>query len=537
MTLTSENILLIGSVMLIISVIGAKTSSRFGIPILLLFLIVGMFAGSEGPGGIAFADPKAAQFIGSISLCLILFSGGLDSRWHDMKPVLWPGIFLSTIGVILSAFAVGGFVTLVTNFTFTEGLLLGAIVSSTDAAAVFSILRSMGMGLKGHLRPLLEFESGSNDPMAFFLTIAVVYLLSHPGASVVHLIPMFFQQMIIGAASGYGMGLLMHFLLIKIRLDVDGLYSVLLIAMVLFTFSFTSFIGGNSFLAVYVSAFVLGNRDFLHKRSLTKHFDGQAWLMQVVLFITLGLLVFPSHIWPLAGIGLLISLFLIFVARPIAVFFCLSFFNVNSRTRIFVSWVGLRGAVPIVFATYPLTEGISKASVIFNLVFFITVTSVLIQGTSLPIIARWLHLLVPDKARKKSILEKELTRRLKSLIAEYEVQEGFSCIGKSLVNLGIPGNVMIVLINRNDAYITPEGSTIIETGDKLMIMAESKNALDEMFSRLIMGKKVDKPGGDDKTEQPKFWPPKKEPKLLKARKSLILLKEHKATEKSIRDGI
>ncbi|NWJ51356.1 MAG: potassium/proton antiporter [Bacteroidetes bacterium] len=536
MVLTSENILLIGSVMLIISVIGAKTSSRFGIPTLLLFLIVGMFAGSEGPGGIAFADSKTAQFIGSISLCLILFSGGLDSRWHDMKPILWPGLLLSTIGVIISAFTVAFFVTLVTGFTFMEGLLLGAIVSSTDAAAVFSILRSMGMGLKGHLRPLLEFESGSNDPMAFFLTIAVAYLLSHPGASIVHLIPMFFQQMIIGAVAGYGMGRLMHFLLIKIRLDVDGLYSVLLIAMVLFTFSFTSFIGGNSFLAVYISAFVLGNRDFLHKRSLTKHFDGQAWLMQVVLFITLGLLVFPSQIWPLAGIGLLISLFLIFIARPLAVFFCLSFFKVNIRTRVFVSWVGLRGAVPIVFATYPLTEGISKAPIIFNLVFFITVSSVLIQGTSLPIVAKWLHLLVPDKARKKSILEKELTRRLKSLIAEYEVQEGFSCVGKSLVNIGIPGNVMIVFINRNDSYITPEGSTIIEIGDKLMIMAESKAALDAMFRCLITGKKADKTIVEEDDELPRFWPPKKEPKLLKARKVPTLLKEHKIIEKPINDA-
>lgn len=535
MTLTSENILLIGSVMLIISVIGAKTSSRFGIPTLLLFLIVGMFAGTDGPGGIAFYDPKVAQFIGSISLCLILFSGGLDSRWQDMKPVLWPGLFLSTIGVIISALAVGAFVMLITDFTLIEGLLLGAIVSSTDAAAVFSILRSMGMGLKGHLRPLLEFESGSNDPMAFFLTIAFVFLLSHPGASIAHLIPMFFQQMIIGAVAGYGMGRLMHFLLIKIRLDVEGLYSVLLIAMVLFTFSFTSFIGGNSFLAVYISAFVLGNRDFLHKRSLIKHFDGQAWLMQVVLFITLGLLVFPSHIWPLAGTGLLISLFLILVARPLAVFFCLSFFKINIRTKTFVSWVGLRGAVPIVFATYPLTEGIAKAPVIFNLVFFITVTSVLIQGTSLPIVAKWLHLLVPDKARKKSILEKELTRRLKSLIAEYEVQDGFTCVGKSLVNLGVPGNVMIVLINRNDAYITPEGSTIIQVGDKLMIMAESKDALDEMFRCLIAGRKNEKKVDEDKTELPKFWPPKKEPKLLKARKSPTLLQEYDINEKPFND--
>ncbi len=490
--------------MLIVSVISAKTSSRLGIPTLLLFLVIGMLAGSDGPGGISFTDPKAVQFIGSISLCLILFSGGLDSRWKDMKPIIWQGVFLSTVGVVISAFAVALFVMAVTDFTFTEGLLLGAIVSSTDAAAVFSILRSMGMGLKGHLRPLLEFESGSNDPMAFFLTIAVVFLLSHPSASVVHLIPMFFQQMIIGALAGYGLGILMHFLLVNIKLDVEGLYSVLLISLVMFTFAFTDFIGGNSFLAVYISGFVLGNRDFLHKRSLTKHFDGQAWFMQVILFLTLGLLVFPSHIWPLAGIGLLISLFLIFIARPLAVFFCLSFFKVNLRTRTFISWVGLRGAVPIVFATYPLTAGVAKAPLIFNLVFFITVTSVLIQGTSLPLVAKWLHLLVPDKTRKKSMLEKELKMRLQSTVTEYEVKEGFSCVGKSLVNLGVPHNVLILLIKRNDSYITPDGSTVIEVGDKLMIMAETQDALEEMFACLVtgIGKKKDKPGGEDKTDQP-----------------------------------
>src|ERR1035437_6926164 len=329
MILSSENILLIGSLLLIISVLTTKTSARFGIPTLLLFLVVGMLAGSDGPGGINFSDPKLVQFIGSLSLCFILFSGGLDSRMQDIKPILWPGILLSTLGVVITTGLVGVFAMMVAGFTLIEGLLLGAIVSSTDAAAVFSIIRSMGVGLKGHLRPLLEFESGSNDPMAYFLTIAFIYLIVHPGASFVELIPMFLQNMVLGAIVGFVMGKVMHFIFLRIRLDIDGLYSVLLIAMVLFTFSITDFIGGNSFLAVYISAFVLGNKDFLHKRSLTKHFDGQAWLMQVVLFITLGLLVFPSQIWPLAGIGLLISLFLIFVARPLAVFFCLSFFKVN----------------------------------------------------------------------------------------------------------------------------------------------------------------------------------------------------------------
>ena len=493
MILSSGNILLIGSLMLILSVLTTKTSARFGIPTLLLFLVVGMLAGSDGPGGIHFSDPKLVQFIGSLSLCFILFSGGLDSRLQDIKPILGPGILLSTIGVIISAVLVGFFVMMVAGFTLLEGLLLGAIVSSTDAAAVFSIIRSMGVGLKGRLRPLLEFESGSNDPMAYFLTIAFIYLIVHPGASFVYLIPMFLKNMLFGALLGYVMGRVMHFIFLRIRLDIDGLYSVLLIAMVLFTFSITDFIGGNSFLAVYISAFVLGNKDFLHKRSLTKHFEGNAWLMQIVLFLTLGLLVDPSQIWPLAGIGLLIALFLIFVARPLSVHFCLRIFNVNHRTRAFVSWVGLRGAVPIVFATYPLTAHIAKASLIFNLVFFITITSVIIQGTSLPMVARWLHLLVPDKTRKKSLLDKELASKIKSLVVEFEVLPGFFCIGKSIIEIGVPRNVMIVMVNRNDELVSPEKILMIEPYDKLMIMAENKDLLEEIYRNLSIGKRHEKP--------------------------------------------
>ncbi|MDP4290921.1 MAG: potassium/proton antiporter [Bacteroidota bacterium] len=493
MTLSSGNILLIGSVLLILSVLTTKTSSRFGIPTLLLFLVVGMLAGAEGPGGIIFYDPKSVQFIGSLSLCFILFSGGLDSRLKDIQPILWPGIMLSTVGIIISAALVGVFAMMVAGFTLIEGLLLGAIVSSTDAAAVFSIIRSMGMGLKGKLRPLLEFESGSNDPMAYLLTIAFMYLLLHPGASVVHLIPLFFKQMLWGAVIGFGMGKVMHYVFFRIRLEVDGLYSVLLIAMVLFTYSISDYIGGNSFLSVYIAAFVLGNKDFLHKRSLTKHFEGTAWLMQIVLFLTLGLLVNPSQIWPLAGIGILISLFLIFVARPLSVHFCLRIFGINHRTRAFVSWVGLRGAVPIVFATYPLTAHIAKASMIFNLVFFITITSVLVQGTTMPMIARWLHLLVPDKSRKKSLLDKELASKIKSLVVEFEVLPGFICIGKPIAEIGIPHNTMIVMVNRSDVLITPDNIAFIEPYDKLMIMAENKELLEDIYRNLSIGKRHEKP--------------------------------------------
>ncbi|HSN50790.1 MAG TPA: potassium/proton antiporter, partial [Bacteroidales bacterium] len=322
MTLSLHNIVLLGSILLFIGLLGSRTT-KYGIPVLLLFLVVGMLAGSDGLGGIYFYDAEASKFIGSIALSFILFSGGLETRWGDIKPVFWQGLTLSTLGVIITAIIVGVFVTMITDLSLPEGLLLGSIVSSTDAAAVFSILRSRSIALKGNLRPLLELESGSNDPMAYFLTIGFTFLLIHKDLSYVSLIPMFFKQMFVGGVAGFLMGLIMYRTINWIKLEYDGLYSVLLIAMMLFTFSFTDFIGGNAFLAVYISACILGNQNFIHKKSLIKHFDGQAWLMQGIMFITLGLLVFPSHLVPYIGTGLLISFVLIFVARPVSIYISL----------------------------------------------------------------------------------------------------------------------------------------------------------------------------------------------------------------------
>jgi len=481
MSFTLDNIILIGSILLFLSLLASRTT-KYGIPTLLLFLLVGMLAGADGPGGIYFYDPKISKFIGGIALSFILFSGGLETKWADIKPVFWHGIALSTIGVIITAFIVGIFVSAITNFSILEGLLLGAIVSSTDAAAVFSILRSKSIGLKGNLRPLLELESGSNDPMAYFLTIVFTYLLANKNASYLSLLPMFFKQMAIGAAIGYGMGIAMYKIINWIKLEFEGLYSVLLITMVLFTFSFTYFIGGNAFLAVYISACILGNKDFLHKKSLTKHFDGQAWLMQIIMFITLGLLVFPKQIVPFIGLGVLISLVLILLARPISVFLALAFFKMSMRRKLFISWVGLRGAVPIVLATYPLTAGIEKANILFNLVFFISVTSILIQGTSLSLIARLLNLTVPVSLKKKSILDLELAWKNKSLYSTLSIGHGFSCIGKSIVDLGLPNSIIIALIERDNKFFISEGSTKILAGDKLYVMADNSDALENLNS-------------------------------------------------------
>jgi cell volume regulation protein A len=290
--------------------------------------------------------------------------------------------------------------------------------------------------------------------------------------------------MVIGGLVGILLGKFMVIVINRIKLDTEGLYPVLIMALIFFTFSSTHIIGGNGFLAVYLSAMVLGSSNFLHKKSIIRFSDGQAWLMQIVMFLTLGLLVFPSRIWPVMGIGLLISAVLIFFARPIAVFISLSFFKMRIRDKLFISWVGLRGAVPIVFATYPMIAGIGKADMIFNLVFFISASSVLLQGTMLHLVADWLRVTVPVKAKRVTALDHELFDTVQSEFVEIILPGNSSAVGKAIVKLKLPKPTLIVLIVRDGKYIQPNGSTILEEGDKLLVLATNKEILNEIYSML-----------------------------------------------------
>lgn len=484
MTINIDNILLIGSILLFISILAGKTSFRLGVPTLIFFVIVGMLAGSEGIGGINFNNPRLAQFMGVVALNFILFAGGIDTDWKTIKPVLWKGVTLSTVGVFLTSFVVGFFVYLATDFTLLEGLLLGAIVSSTDAAAVFSILRTRNLGLKGNLRPTLELESGSNDPMAYFLTITFTMLITAQVHNTGDVIVLFLKQFAFGTVIGLAMGKISQFIINHIRLNIDGLYPVMVIALMLFTFSVADVIDGNGFLAVYLAGLYLGNRDLIHKRSIIRAFDGFAWLMQILLFLTLGLLVLPSEIIKVAGIGIIISLFLVVVARPISVLLSLSWFRIKRRDKIFISWVGLRGAVPIVFATYPLLAGLEKAGMMFNLVFFISLTSVLLQGTTLSRVARLLHVTLPDKVRRRSPLDIALSEDFKSEFIEIDISHDSPAIGKQVMELDFPKRALIVLIKRKGKYITPNGATVIEGGDALLILAEDLQIVDEVKQKV-----------------------------------------------------
>jgi cell volume regulation protein A len=490
MPFSIEEALLSASILIFISLIAGKTSYKFGVPVLVFFLGIGMLAGSEGIGGIYFDDPRLAQAIGVIALNFILFSGGFETDWKSIKPVVWHGISLSTVGVLLTAGLVGTFIHAISDFTIYEGLLLGSIVSSTDSAAVFSILRSRSLALKGTLRPTLELESGSNDPMAFVLTITFTGLIANQNSSLAATIPVFIRQILIGIGLGFGIGYLGARIFNRIKLDFEGMYPVLMTAIMFFSFAATSFVGGNGFMAVYLTSVILGNTELIHKKQILRWFDGMAWFMQITLFVTLGLLVFPSQLPPIMGIGLGISSFMILVARPLSVFVSLIFLKGKRRGKWFLSWVGLRGAVPIVFATYPLLAGLNKAQTIFDIVFFVSLTSVVIQGTTVAFVARKLRLLLPERVKRRTPAEIELTDSIKSEFVEIELSKDSYAVGRRIVELDFPKTALISIIKRGGKFITPSGSTVLNAGDVLLVISETKSALKRVYEALNIRQEV-----------------------------------------------
>jgi cell volume regulation protein A len=426
-----------------------------------------MLTGSEGPGGVHFDDAGLAQFLGAAALALILFAGGLDTNWREVRPVLKYGLTLATVGVLLTALAFGLFACLFLGLSLPEGLLLGSIVSSTDAAAVFSVLRSKNVSLHGEL-------TGSNDPMAALLTIGLVQALTQPGLSPAGLLILFGLQMPLGAVAGLVMGKSIVLLVNNLKLGYEGLYPVLTLSLVLLTYSLTNLIGGNGFLAVYLAGVLVGNHGFLHKRSLLRFHDGMAWLMQIAMFLALGLLVFPSRLVPVIGPGLLAAAWLMLVARPLSVFVCLLPTRLRLREKVLLAWVGLRGAVPIVLATYPLVAKAPHADFMFNIVFFVVLTSVLVQGTSLPLVARWLRLDAPIIPKRVFPLEYNPVSGLKSDLKELNIPTGSLAIGKPLVALRLPPEFLVVLIARGNEYLVPGGGTTLAAGDTLLVLTDEE---------------------------------------------------------------
>lgn len=456
--------MLVGAVLLLLGIVASKASDRLGVPALLFFLVLGMVAGSEGWGGIYFDDAFLAQAVGVAALAIILFAGGLDTEWQAVRPILRPAIGLASAGVILTAFITGWFAHLVLNITLTEGLLLGAVVSSTDAAAVFAVMRSRSVSLKGSLAPLIEFESASNDPMAVLLTVGLIQVITVPQSTALGLGLLFVRQVVLGLLFGFVLGRVAVLLINNIRLGYEGLYPVLSMGVVLFIYASTAVLGGSGFLAIYIAGLIMGNSEMLHRRSLMRFHDGLAWLMQIVMFLTLGLLVFPSRLLPVAGPALLIAIVLMLVSRPIAVFLLMTLSTMNLRERTMVAWVGLRGAVPIVLATFPLLARVGHADIIFNVVFFVVFLSVAVQGPTIPFLARLLHVDAPLRLHNLVPLEIVAPQSLTSRLAEITVSEHSVAAGRRVMDLHLPDGALVVLLRRGQEYVVPNGGTVIEPG-------------------------------------------------------------------------
>lgn len=384
-----EVFLLVTGLLLLATVLAGTLSSRFGVPALIGFLALGMLAGSDGPGGIGFADYQAAQTIGVACLIFILFSGGLDTPWKAVRPVLSPALVLATLGVLISTAVVTVAAVLLLDFSILQGFLLGSVIASTDAAAVFAVLRTQETKLREDVLSLIELESGSNDPMAIFLVGAALALIAAPATPLLTFLPEFALQMILGALFGAGAGYAFTVILKRARLRQGGLFLVVSVAAALLAFGLAGSLGGSGFLAAYLAGVVAGNRDYPNRRQVSQFQDGLAWLAQVVMFLTLGLLVFPHQLPAVALDGLAITAVLMLIARPLSVFVSLAPFRAfDWRAKLFVSWAGLRGAVPIVLATFGIVAGVENAQTMFNIVFFVVLASSIIQGPTIGIAAR-----------------------------------------------------------------------------------------------------------------------------------------------------
>ncbi|AZI42900.1 potassium/proton antiporter [Deinococcus psychrotolerans] len=463
--------ILIAGALLLASIVGSKASGRLGVPGLLLFLGVGMLSGSDGPGGIEFSNYLFAQWAGTVALCFILFQGGLSTEWLLVRPVLKKSLSLATLGVLSSTGLMGAFAHFVFGIPWLTALLLGAVVSSTDASAVFTVLKERRLGLRGEITPLLELESGGNDPMAVFLTLGLITLIQKPELSAFSIVPSFFQEMLLGALFGYVLGRVSLWAINKLNLQFEGLYSVMVIALALMIFGAAASVHGSGFLAVYIAGLVLGNADFIHKRSVLDFLDGVSWLMQIAMFLMLGLLVNPHELLPTAGLALACSLFLVFVARPVSVYLSLAASKMPKRDKSMVAWVGLRGAVPIVLATFPLLSGVPGAKILFNVVFFIVLTSVLLQGTTLTAVARLLKVREAIPERPVYPIAYRPTGTGRNDMTEVDVKVGSEADGKRIMDLRLPPGALVILVHRGGEFLVPKGATTLQAGDSVLVLA------------------------------------------------------------------
>lgn len=480
-----DRIILVGSILLILGILSSKFSARIGLPVLVLFLVVGMLAGSEGVGGIAFDNYALAHGIGTVALALILFDGGLRTQIAAFRLAWKPSLALATLGVLITSLVTGVAAAHILGIPLLEGVLLGSIIGSTDAAAVFALLRTAGVRLKARLSATLEIESGSNDPMAIFLTVGLLEVLLGRMTLGPGLAALFLLQMGVGAAAGLVVGRAGVWLVNRINIESAGLYPLLTGAMGMLAFGAAASLGGSGFLAVYLAGIVLGNHRLVFKRGTLLFHDGLAWAGQIVMFVVLGLLSFPSQLAQVAGPALLVALVLVFVARPLAVYPILLPFGFNIRETTLVAWGGLKGAVPIILATFPLMLGLPSGPLLFNVVFFAVLVSAVTQGWSLPLMARRLGLQQHAEPEPPISLEITSLRDVDADIVEYTAGEGSRAAGRLIRELSLPDSVVVAMISRDGGLIPPRGSTRVEAGDHLFVVMrpELRTLVNRVFSR------------------------------------------------------
>ncbi|KMY55224.1 potassium transporter [Bacillus sp. FJAT-27231] len=467
MNFTIENIVLAFSILLLVGVISAKFSTRLGLPSLVLFIAVGMVLNQF----VFFDNAWLAQLLATVALVIILFEGGLQTKWKSVKTVYKPSLSLATLGVIATTITMGIAAKFVLDLTWAEGILVGAIVGSTDAAAVFSVLGSKNV--KPKLTTVLEAESASNDPMAIFLTISLIQVIQSPSFEPLTLILSFFWQMGLGLILGILFGVISVWLINKINLDSSGLYPVLSIALSIFAFSTVTIMNASGFLAVYVMAIVIGNADLTYRHSILGFNEGMAWVMQMVMFMILGLLVFPKDLLDVAWQGITLAIFLMVVARPVGVFVSLLFSKINVKEKLFISWAGLKGAVPIILGTYPLVEELEHGQLMFNVVFFVVLLSTVIQGTTISKAAELLGVAGAGKrSQSPHSLELISIGKTNSEMVEVRILEESPAANKPIQEIDLPPKTLITAVIRDDQLITPEGATTLFPEDVLYVLVK-----------------------------------------------------------------
>ena len=460
---------------LLICITSSKVLYRFGVPLLLIFIFLGMIFGVMV---IDFSDFQLTGKIASIALVFIMFYGGFGTNWSMARPKAAPSILMSTLGTIITFFITGVFVYLIFKISFLESLLIGAVVSSTDAASVFAILRSQKLNLEGSLASLLEVESGSNDPVACMLTLIILTLMG--GGTVMNLIPLVISQIVIGVMIGTLIAMASIYLIRHANFEIESFYVIFIIAMAIISYSLSEWMGGNGYLSVYISGIIIGNSKIPHKKTLVHFLDGVSWIMQIILFFILGLLANPLELPKVIGKSVVISLGIIFIARPISVFLVLKKFDFNTKEKLFIAWVGLRGAASIVFAIFALNYGISINNDIYHIIFFIALISVGVQGTLIPIIAKRLELLDNNRPVLKTF--NDYVEEKNTKVMEVKIEGSCRLINKSIMDANIPEEILIAMIKREGEIIIPKGASIIKEGDILVVVG---NCLEDDFYKVI----------------------------------------------------